>query len=217
MKRAFSLLETLVAITIILLITAIVFPVLANARRSGYRAESMSNLKQIGMAIEMYRNDSDGAMPFRDLDLLVESGYLKNRGILISTGDAFKDGYGFTVSGCVDTASKMQTKTTYETLLKSKNFYDHVKSIDPDAAIVVDRTHGKKFDKATQDCKHTEMYYSGLILRMYEDTSVRAGDFSLLPDPGSAPETAFVFSRFRLFSPLKETTLSPPAPPVPIP
>ena len=198
-RRAFTLMEILTAIAIILLLAAISFPVLAEARRAGFRAESIEYLRQVGLAIEMYRDDHDGQLPFRHLDPFVETGYIKTPGILHSHVDAFRDGYGYTFSQCLDRVNPMQTKMSYETLLNSKEFFDWVKSYDPNAAIVVDRTHGSVYRDADLSCRQIPLYYSGRILRMYEDTHVKVAQFSL-EDRTASPSTGIAWHRAKMFT-----------------
>jgi prepilin-type N-terminal cleavage/methylation domain-containing protein/prepilin-type processing-associated H-X9-DG protein len=64
-KRGFTLIELLVVIAIIAILAAILFPVFAQAREKARQASCQSNLKQIGSAIMMYRQDYDEQMPFR--------------------------------------------------------------------------------------------------------------------------------------------------------
>ncbi len=63
-RRAFTLLELLVVISIITLLAAMLLPALASARIAGQRAACISNLRQIGIAIQNYASDSDGKIPF---------------------------------------------------------------------------------------------------------------------------------------------------------
>jgi len=58
-RRAFTLIELLVVIAIISILAAILFPVFARARENARRASCMSNLKQIGLGILMYKQDYD--------------------------------------------------------------------------------------------------------------------------------------------------------------
>lgn len=53
----------LVVIAIIAILSAILFPVFAKARAKGRQAASTSNLRQIGIAIALYRTDYDETNP----------------------------------------------------------------------------------------------------------------------------------------------------------
>src|SRR5947209_492865 len=57
MKKGFTLVEILVVTTIVALVAAILFPAFANAKKAAYRAETISNLRQCGMAIIIYTED----------------------------------------------------------------------------------------------------------------------------------------------------------------
>lgn len=59
MRRAFTLIELLVVIAIIAILAAILFPVFAQAREKARQASCASNMRQISMALSMYRADAD--------------------------------------------------------------------------------------------------------------------------------------------------------------
>jgi prepilin-type N-terminal cleavage/methylation domain-containing protein len=63
MKRAFTLIELLVVIAIIAILAAILFPVFAQAKEAAKKTACISNSRQIGTAVMMYLNDSDGIYP----------------------------------------------------------------------------------------------------------------------------------------------------------
>ncbi len=59
----FTLIELLVVIAIIAILASILFPVFAQAREQARKASCASNLRQLGLALHMYCQDSDGILP----------------------------------------------------------------------------------------------------------------------------------------------------------
>jgi prepilin-type N-terminal cleavage/methylation domain-containing protein len=62
-KRGFTLIELLVVIAIIAILLGILMPALSMARMHAKRLASASNLRQIGVALEMYTEDNKGYFP----------------------------------------------------------------------------------------------------------------------------------------------------------
>ena len=62
-RRAFTLIELLVVIAIIAILAAILFPVFSRAKEAAKQTTCLSNLKNIGMAFNIYGSDSDDMLP----------------------------------------------------------------------------------------------------------------------------------------------------------
>src|SRR4051812_15523688 len=62
-SSAFTLVELLVVIGIIAILAALLLPALSVAKERSLRTKCANNLKQIGVAIELYATDHAGQLP----------------------------------------------------------------------------------------------------------------------------------------------------------
>jgi prepilin-type N-terminal cleavage/methylation domain-containing protein/prepilin-type processing-associated H-X9-DG protein len=63
LRSGFTLIELLVVIAIIAILAAILFPVFAQAREQARKTSCLSNMKQTGLAVNMYVQDYDETFP----------------------------------------------------------------------------------------------------------------------------------------------------------
>ena len=63
LKRAFTLIELLVVIAIIAILAAILFPVFAQAKSAAKKTQDLSQMKQLGTAVQIYAGDNDDTLP----------------------------------------------------------------------------------------------------------------------------------------------------------
>ena len=72
-RNSFTLIELLVCIAIIGVLAAMLVPILSHAREKSRRINCASNLRQLGIALQLYAEDHDGSFPDEISGLIVEN------------------------------------------------------------------------------------------------------------------------------------------------
>lgn len=63
-RSGFTLVEILVVIAILAIIAAIALPVITNARNEGYKAQTIAQIRQLGLAVIQYSADAEDTLPY---------------------------------------------------------------------------------------------------------------------------------------------------------
>jgi prepilin-type N-terminal cleavage/methylation domain-containing protein len=134
-KRAFTLIELLVVIAIIAILAAILFPVFAQAKAAAKAIAGLSNMKQIGLAAQMYYNDYDDTREGRqtedqsiceDFRQLINP-YTKSLGLWhdpVNTASQYLDGFSDQASRAVLCGSAFATPAAMATVaLTDRGYY----------------------------------------------------------------------------------------------
>lgn len=84
-RRAFTFLELIVSVSLIMLLVALLLPVMAHSRESARRSACQSNLTQVVTAAHLYAQDHNGRFPANPDGLVwvqILQPYLKNYGVM---------------------------------------------------------------------------------------------------------------------------------------
>lgn len=174
--HGFTLVELLTVIALIALLAALLLPVVVNSRKRAQIGQCISQLHQIGQAIQMYRSDHDQFLP----EKLVETrSYIKSDSLFICPADPLKG------RGLIGLAEGIPTR--YWTILEELSHAARgVNTSDPDVraaqilmeqdpnhGIAVCFLHGEKEKEADSEDPILGDYM-GLMLRLRLDASVQS-------------------------------------------
>lgn len=175
-ERALTIIELLTVVVIVLLLLAITLPVVLHFRKNAQRTQCINNLRQIGTAIQLYREDYGGAFPSR---LLLLMPYTKTNAIFVcptappgngmSAIERVPTNYVSILRDLSDASASINTSDRDVQAAKL------LMELDPNHGVLVCVLHGR-----CVDCYFTPRdgdgpvlgSHEGLILRLQVDTSV---------------------------------------------
>lgn len=168
-RRALTLVEILVVVAILLLLTALLLPVLAQARKRSYESVCVNNLRQLGVAWLAYTQDYGEYPP----TLLQIQSYVKAKDIYRCRADLQASGAntlffreaGFPSSYFAIPEDEIDRK--YRTLLRER---------DPNHGLIFCLLHGERLGTAPPpdaDWFNPFAHLSGRVLRIGNDGSLK--------------------------------------------
>ncbi len=195
---AFTLVELLVCIAIVLLLLGLLLPALGQAKREGRKADATVKLRNVGAALLMY-HEVHGDWPLHTLDPLFDAGYWKDPNYLLERGvDPFPQGYAKARKEC-DMEGPTQSldipryPTSYDDILTFDVWDGHPVRVllrdllkhDQNPGLASIRVFGDDVNHSSS-CRDLGTRYYGTTIRVCVDGSVKRGHYrDVNPETGS--------------------------------
>ena len=188
-QRAFTLIEILIVIAILLLLAALIFPVMVRSKEAAKAAACTSNLRQAYIAWSLYTDAHDGYPPGQIEQFIDDNSKLA---IMKCPSDTYLPGSNRIAS------DRIGEKISYFYSGSPHAFWADLEKADANHGVLVCVTHGEAVGDAAIVNPLNDT--TGLVLRLRMDGSVtRAKVGHICVDP---PEGGFMKSRAKwlLFS-----------------
>lgn len=170
MKRAFSLVEVLIVIAILLLLATIVAVGTGGSRKSAQATVCAAQMRQAAQALELYVGDTDGKLPstlYHDLTPVLT--YAKDKRILTCPLDPYDKGANW------QSTRATGVRTSYlAPLTIYPEFMRQLTANDSDYAVFVCLVHGNR--RSYQGPTDPVNGFSGQVVQILKDTSLHRKD-----------------------------------------
>lgn len=140
MKRGFTLLETAVVISIIILIAALLFPVYARAKRAAKITKSMSNMRQLHQAILIYIG---GDVSLNPAKLPHATDLMRSQKLPIELFHTGGNPYGG-----IDGHDVYAWMFPHPDLEPVQSWYEHIRNTNGNPILIVDGTQNDRIDSS---------------------------------------------------------------------
>lgn len=199
MRRGLTLLELLVVIVIIALLVALLLPVVWNVRKRSYESVCTSNMRQIYVAFENYRQDYNQFPP----KVALLASYVKEKAVLRCPADVYPQGAG-------SFESMWTVSTSYFYFLPGVvEYLGALQDADPNHGILVCVVHGKRISEDLLG--PADLTFTGKVLRLLIDGSVHpkyAETLCFIDAEGTFTETRHRWHLFSDVRPIPEAVLN---------
>lgn len=182
-RHGFTLVELLVVVAVITVLAGLLLPALSNARAKARESTCISQLSQIGKAVQMYLDDHAGRRPLR-LDSLWPR-YVSDKQLFVCPSDNWvhKGGWAYSAWGKQVTPPELWPIPIsygyfFHTTFSSDKKWEQAKAAPGRPGYAVCMLHGAPVTASLQYKVGEAPFFRGRILRLCFDGSVIARNYN---------------------------------------
>lgn len=172
MRKGLTLLELLIVVAIILMLIGLLLPVIATARKNAYRSPCSNNLRQLGSALEMYRQDYGVLPDYVQLTLA----YVKDSRVYLCPADPLAPEPGADGSSnftYVMNRYGVRQGCSYAYLPFDARFRARLAAADPNHGVLACALHAECNQEVLMETTHSFVACFDHLLRLRLDGSIQ--------------------------------------------
>lgn len=172
MRKGLTLLELLIAIAIVFMLIGLLLPIIKTVRKNAYRSSCSNNLRQLGSALEMYRQDYRTLPDYVQLTV----SYVRDSRVYLCPADPLApepgaDGIGnFTY---VWNRYGVRQGCSYAYLPLDAKFRARLEAADPNHGVLACALHARCDQKVLMETTHSIISCFDHLLRLRLDGSIQ--------------------------------------------